>query len=230
MATRGQLYRVGDDGPVPAPGGSAGADHAVHAGGRREETKRANRAAILEAARSVFAELGYEGASVRDIIRRTPLSVGAFYNYYRSKEEVYEALASDGARRFQPILRAEYARANDLEGFLRAALTAYFRFCADEHAAGQIGRPPAGRMHPPIRVDGPEARAVYDEVKALIIDGIERGLAPRVDADYLAGACIGMAREICERMIVRRPLDIEGAVEFTLRMIVGGAKALPVEG
>lgn len=230
MARRGQVHRLEDEQTVLAPEPSIGSGDGAPAIGRREETKRANRAAILAAARSVFAELGYDAASVRDIIRRTPLSVGAFYNYYRSKEEVYEALAADGARRFQPILRAEYARAENLEGFLRATLTAYFRFCAEENAAWQVEPPPQERPHPPIRVDGPEARAVYDEVKALIADGIERGIAPRVDADYLAGACIGMAREICGRMLARRPLDIEGAVEFALHMIIGGVRALPTKG
>jgi AcrR family transcriptional regulator len=39
--------------------------------GKREQTKVANRQAILDAAREVFGELGYETATVRDIIRRT---------------------------------------------------------------------------------------------------------------------------------------------------------------
>ena len=49
--------------------------------GRREQTKAANRAAILEAALEVFGELGYDAASVRDVIRRTDLASGTFYNY-----------------------------------------------------------------------------------------------------------------------------------------------------
>lgn len=191
--------------------------------GKREQTKAANRAAILDAARQVFGEMGYEAATVRDIIRRTPLSVGAFYNYYRSKEEVYEALAADGARRFKPILRAEYAKARDFDSFLRAAVVAFFRFSAEEHEAWQAAMP-----QPHVRVDGPEARAVYDEVKAVIADGIERGLAPRVDAEFLAAACIGVAREVGERMIARRPVNIEVAADFAVNMILGGVHALPL--
>jgi len=42
--------------------------------GKREQTKVANRQAILDAAREVFGELGYETATVRDIIRRTGLA------------------------------------------------------------------------------------------------------------------------------------------------------------
>jgi AcrR family transcriptional regulator len=203
----------------------------AHGVGKREETKRTNRQAILDAARQVFGEMGYEAASVRDIIRRTPLSVGAFYNYYRSKEEVYEALSADGARRFKPILRAEYDKATDFDSFLRAALTAYFRFSILEHEAWQVMRPNGERSHPHVRVEGPEQKAVFDEVRAVIADGIERGLAPRVDADYLAAAAIGVAREVCERMIERRPdINLEAAVDFAHRMIQGGVAALPAVG
>src|SRR5579871_2143593 len=94
--------------------------------GKREQTKAANRRAILDAARQVFAEIGFEAATVRDIIRRTNLSVGAFYNYFRSKDEVYDALADDGAARFRPILEAQAAKATDFESYLRAAVTAFF--------------------------------------------------------------------------------------------------------
>src|SRR5579862_3490189 len=102
--------------------------------GKRELTKAANRETILQAAREVFGELGFDAASVRDIIRRTNLSVGAFYNYYRSKEEVFEALSDDAARRFRPILHAQAARATDFESYLRAAVSAYFNFLAEEQA------------------------------------------------------------------------------------------------
>lgn len=204
---------------------------ALNLTGKREETKRANRCAILSAARSVFGEMGYEAASVRDIIRRTTLSVGAFYNYYKSKEEVYEALAADGARRFKPILRAEYDKATDFDSFLRAAITAYFRFSLEEHEAWQVMRPEGERSHPHVRVEGPEQKAVFEEVRAVISDGIARGMAPRVDADYLAAAAIGVAREVCERMLERRPhIDLEGSVEFAHQMIQGGVKALPSIG
>src|SRR5512147_416523 len=89
--------------------------------GKRERTKVANRQAILVAARRTFAQLGYDAATVRDIIRGTDLASGTFYNYFRSKEEVFEALADDGAARFKPILRAARERAKSFEDYLRTA-------------------------------------------------------------------------------------------------------------
>ena len=195
--------------------------------GKREQTKAVNRLAILDAARSVFGEMGYESASVRDIIRRSGLSVGAFYNYYRSKEEVYQALADDGARRFRLILRATYEKAGDFDSFLRGALFAFFSFQVSEHEAWQTQRPPGEQNHPHVRVDTPEMKAVFEEVKALLIDRIDRGMAPRVDADYLAAACIGVARELNDRMLARRPIDVEATTQFAIKMIKGGIGALP---
>jgi AcrR family transcriptional regulator len=198
------------------------------ASGKREQTKAANRLTILDAARDVFGEMGYEGASVRDIIRRTGLSVGAFYNYYRSKEEVYQALADDGARRFRLILKAESEKAEDFASFLKRALFAFLSFQVSEHEAWQTQRPAGEQHHPHVRVDTPEMQAVFEEVKTLISHRIDAGGVPRVDADFLAAACIGVAREICDRMLERRPIDVEAATDFALKMIKGGIGALPL--
>jgi AcrR family transcriptional regulator len=194
--------------------------------GKREQTKAANRRAILDAARQAFAELGYESASVRDIIRRTSLSVGAFYNYYRSKEEVYEALADDGARRFRPILQAQYEKADDFEGYIRGAIQAYYDFLVEEHPAAR-SQPAVGERRPRLRLETPEMEAVFEQVKWAVSDVLERGHGPRVDLDYLAAACIALAREVGELMLERRPIDTPAAVEFAVKMILGGLPALP---
>ena len=62
---------------------------------RREITKAQNRETILAAARQVFAQMGFAAATVRDVIRATPLASGTFYNYFKSKEEVYQALRDE---------------------------------------------------------------------------------------------------------------------------------------
>ncbi|MFI4933440.1 MAG: TetR/AcrR family transcriptional regulator [Caulobacterales bacterium] len=193
--------------------------------GKREQTKLANRQAILDAARTVFGELGYETATVRDIIRRTGLSVGAFYNYYRSKEEVFDALADDGARRFRPILHAQYVQATDFESYLRGAIRAYFDFVASEQENWRAKRPANEPV--PYPRNTPEMLAVHDEVVSAFADVMERGLAPRVDLDYLATACIAIAREVGDKMLERKPADVEAAAEFCVKLVLGGLAALP---
>jgi AcrR family transcriptional regulator len=191
--------------------------------GKRELTKAANRQTILHAAREVFGEIGFDAATVRDIIRRTNLSVGAFYNYYRSKEEVYAALADDGARRFRPILHAQAAKASDFESYLRAAVRAYFDFLAEE----QKQWPNMAADEAPHARNTPEMQAVFEEVRQVFADVMERGLAPKVDLDFLAASCIAVAREIGDRMLARDEIDVEAASEFVVQLILGGLPALP---
>ncbi len=193
--------------------------------GKREQTKLNNRLAILDAAREVFGDMGFEAATVRDIIRRTSLSVGAFYNYFRSKEEVYEALADDGARRFRPILHAQSAKATDFESYIRGAVRAYFDFLASENEAWMRAPRPPEAM--PQTRNTPEILAVFEEVRAVLGNVIERGLAPKVDLDFLTASSIAVAREIGDRMMARRPVDVEAATEFVVRLILGGLPSLP---
>jgi len=86
--------------------------------GKRERTKTANREAILAAAREVFTKLGYGATTVRDIIRATDLASGTFYNYFKSKEEVFQAIQDENALRVRPRLRAERIRARSVEEFI----------------------------------------------------------------------------------------------------------------
>ena len=193
--------------------------------GKRDRTKAANRSAILDAAREVFGDLGFETATVRDIIRRTGLSVGAFYNYYRSKEEVFDALADDGARRFRPILQAQSAQASDFPSYLRAAVTAYFNFIASEQQAwGHLA--PSGEAPMHVR-NTPELLAVYAEVREAFAATMDRDLAAKVDLDYLTASAIAVAREVGERMMQRSPLDVGSAADFVVRLIMGGVPHLP---
>lgn len=193
---------------------------------KRELTKVQNRQAILDAAREVFGELGYETATVRDIIRRTGLAAGTFYNYYRSKEEVFAALADEGARRFNPILKAVRAQSPDFESFIHRALQAYFEFIADQHESWIARRPP-DEPHVHVRGETPEMAAVFNEVREALEQAINGGSGPVADPVYMAAACIAVAREVGDRMLERRPIDTAQAAEFATAMILHGLRGLP---
>lgn len=47
---------------------------------------------IHEAARKEFAEKGFKSASLRNIVKLAGVTTGAFYGYYKSKEELFDAL------------------------------------------------------------------------------------------------------------------------------------------
>ena len=50
---------------------------------------------ILSAAMQEFLEKGYKSASLRNIVKTAGVTTGAFYGYYNSKEDLFEALVSE---------------------------------------------------------------------------------------------------------------------------------------
>lgn len=49
---------------------------------------------IYASAKKEFLEKGFQGASLRNIVKSAGVTTGAFYGYYDSKEKLFDALVS----------------------------------------------------------------------------------------------------------------------------------------
>jgi len=193
---------------------------------RREQTKAQNRETILTAAKAVFAQMGFAAASVRDIIRATPLASGTFYNYFKSKEEVYQALRDEVALQVRPQLREVRASATTAEEFLSGTFRTFFRFIAERRSEGAPVPAQSEKDISRFRMDSPEVLAGFAELKDDIAAASARGLLPAVDADFLGAALAGVALEMAEQ--VKAGADVEAATQFATALFLGGLPALPV--
>lgn len=193
--------------------------------GKREETKASNRQAIIDAARRVFAELGYGATTVRDIIRATELASGTFYNYFKSKEEVFQALQDETALRVRPRLRAERIRAKNFEEFISASFRTFFDFVKNDHTTfATMRRNPELQR---VRIDTPEVVAGFDELRADLEIAIANGVMPDVDPDLLMASIVGVAFEVANHMLARDDLSVDDAAKFATALFLGGVRALP---
>jgi TetR/AcrR family transcriptional regulator, transcriptional repressor of aconitase len=59
------------------------------------EHLEARRKQILDGARRSFTRNGFHATSMQDVLTESGLSAGAVYRYFRSKEEIIEAVATD---------------------------------------------------------------------------------------------------------------------------------------
>ena len=193
-------------------------------GGRRAATKAANRAAILDAARAVFAEVGFGSASVRDVIRRTDLASGTFYNYFPDKESLFRAVVEESATKVRARVQSARRGAGSLEEFVAAGYREYFDFLASDPAAFQLMRRNSGTIR--AMFDEPIFGAGIDELAADLRNAMTAGIVPRIDADYMAAAMVGAALEVGVAMLQREPPDVEGATQFATRVFLGGIERL----
>jgi len=189
------------------------------ASGKREATKAANRLAILVAGRSVFGELGYGAASVRDIVRHTDLATGTFYNYFPDKESVLRALVDEIATEARARVHAARLAADSPAGFVAGGFRAYFEFLAEDRETLALRRRNAGTIR--AMFDEPALGAGMEELRADLQAGVASGALPPHDADLMAAAMVGAGVEVGLRMVDRDPPDVESAVAFVTDVFLG---------
>jgi AcrR family transcriptional regulator len=191
----------------------------ITATGKREQTKVANRAAILAAARGVFSDIGYGAASVRDIVRGTDLATGTFYNYFPDKESVLRALVDEIAVEARARVRAARRAATTVEGFVADGFRAYFEFLVEDPETVALMRRNAGTIR--TMFDEPALGAGIEELRADLEAAVASGRVPDHDADLMAAAMVGAGVEVGLRMVEREPLDVERAVTLVTNVFLG---------
>jgi AcrR family transcriptional regulator len=193
--------------------------------GRREQNKAENRAALLKAARSVFAEMGFGAAGVRDIVRRTDLASGTFYNYFKDKEEIFEAVVAEMAGELLKRHREGRAKARTAEEFLRGHISVYIKFVAEDPEILAFGR----QNVTPIRMlmEKPNLQVLSRQLLDDARQAMANGILPDVDMGYLVAALSGVVFEVSVAMVARDPVDPLEAIEFATRLMMGGLDNLP---
>lgn len=96
------------------------------------ELVKVKQAQICRAAEELFAEKGYHKTSIRDIAKKSGISIGSLYDYIRNKEDILYLLANE----FYNNLREEVVKVtnrdndplHDLEGTLETMLRVVDRF------------------------------------------------------------------------------------------------------
>ena len=196
-------------------------EQAAQPAGKRERNKIANRAAILDAARDCFLENGYEGVTVRDVIRKTGLAAGTFYNYFPDKESLFRELVENRIQVMTDRISGVRRHAGDLEAFVHGAYLAAFEAVAEDPV-----------LHTLLLRNEAVIRALYDDsvmgisvrsMKADIADAIERGLMPQVNVDFLAATFYGAGYEM-SRLIADHPEQhcVQDAARFAAQVFLRG--------
>lgn len=193
--------------------------------GKRERTKAQNRRAILDAAQDVFTEMGYGAAGIRDIVRRTDLASGTFYNYFPDKASVFQAVLEERTTELRRRLRETRAGATDAEAIVREGFQAYFSFIVEDRPLFEMLRRNAGTVR--ALFDTPALATgileLLEDLRALAVRG---DLPATLDLDALAAAMGGVAFELGIRMTEQEPPDVERAAHFASELFLGGMARL----
>ena len=94
---------------------------------RQQHARATTRRAILDAALSLFVTDGYAQVSIRNIAAKVEYSPGAIYSYFKSKDEIFFALAEEGFRLLGASQLQQTPSDNPLDD-IRAAAWRFYEF------------------------------------------------------------------------------------------------------
>ena len=130
------------------------------------------RRTIVEATRRIFAEHGYDRASMRGIAQAAGISVGGLYLYFKSKEELYRILTEEWVDELDALTRAALEGVDDP----RTAIAIFIRVSID-YAAGRREMILMQGKELGVTCGGELKKKFFRDRRALIADIITRGIA-----------------------------------------------------
>jgi len=176
----------------------------LHAG---DPAKLERRRQIIEAAKAVFADSGYHGASIHAIIERAQIARGTFYLYFQSKAAVFDSILdhamTDLRGRLHRIEVGDPA-APPPQVALRDQVVSVFEYIVGDRPLAMLL---LSAGHTPDAEAAERLDQFFGEVRDLLRraleSGMDIGLLRKVDPRLVAAAMLGLIRGVIEQIITQ---------------------------
>ena len=178
---------------------------------QRERTEQTT-AALVAAARELFAADGYGATSLEAVVERAGVTKGALYHHFSGKRKLFAAVFAREQERLLDQLTAAYATSEDPWEAFAAACVAFVGACQEP------GLQRIFLLDAQIALGWERVRELESSSLELMVVAIERaaeaGRVRTTDARQLAHLLFGA---ICETaMVVARRPDQEAALQESL--------------
>lgn len=172
---------------------------------RKQKEKEDKRLLILEAARNIFLEKGYEQTSIRNIADRIDYSPGTIYLYFKEKDDIFHALHEEGFSRLLEQMQPLRFVADPFER-LKAMGKVYMEFAKNNKDYYDL----MFIMQAPMKMEAKDQWEMGDRtlgfLKQVLVDCQQTGRFKGRDVNYLSftiwsslhGMCALFCRERCQ--------------------------------
>lgn len=184
-----------------------------------EEQKISRRKQIMQAALICAARKGFHQTSMRDICREAKMSIGAVYNYYKSKEEILAAMTKEGRQAKRVKLERLKECQNARESFQE--LFGYFFLVYKNSSFRTYGSIDLETYCEAVRND--EVRKIMREEYTALANPLvkliqhwqrKKEIRKDIDPSYLANYLISISIGIKIHLLVQPELTVDGFEEI----------------
>ncbi len=137
---------------------------------------------IIEASRGVFAQTGYHGARVEDIARQAGVGKGTVYEYFASKEDLYQEMVLQLTDDYMAELARGLQGGGSPGERLERVAYRHFAFLVRNGELARVAMESPGPVGEKLQMGMERVRIrVEKELTSLFRDGMEEGVFVRLD-------------------------------------------------
>jgi AcrR family transcriptional regulator len=199
----------------------------------RRMSPDARRAQLLDVALDLFAARGYHATSISHIIEKASVARGTFYQYFRSKKEIFDSLLD---QMFEQVTSAvapiEIASPEQIAIAIRANIESLCRRLQENLPMGRILLEQAVGVNETGREQLRDFyKRVLDRIERAISIGQKLGVVRRGDAGLIAVFLLAMVKEsLYQQILGTRMLTIPRLVDEIFETVQQGVLLVRLAG
>lgn len=203
--------------------------HGAHQAPTRIRDKEATRRRLLDAAETVFADKGYHGAVVDDIIQASDSSKGGFYFHFPNKEAIFLALIDALTPKLEAAVDHAIAGEADPVAQLDAALRVALETFSRHRRLSKILLVEAVGLGHGFDEKLMQVRGRFAAMIQRRLDlAVQAGRIAPIDTETVAWAWFGAINEIVVRwLILGQPERLESIFPALRAVLLRSVDALP---
>jgi AcrR family transcriptional regulator len=178
---------------------------------RARALREERRAQILTAARRVFAEKGYLGASIADIIDAAGIARGTFYLHFESKRAIFGEILDALLLQLNGVItRVDVNASESADEQLLANVERVLGVLIENADLARILlRTGAGQDMEFDQKLGEFHEHALKLISSSLRDGVKMGLVREIDLDIYASCVLGSIKETLDHLLIRQGMPVE---------------------
>ena len=191
---------------------------------KRQLNKKHNKESLIISARQVFAQKGFENASVREIVLNAKLGSGTFYNYFEDKFDIFLIINGRLVNEFSDYFLREIEKVKTFNELVRTAFNCWFSWILNEEENYQFIKNNKKYVLDLkwLSQNSKEYRVFNKKLFEIVIQMSKTIKFPQNDISFMVTSIIAVCINLGDEMLERDDVELRDASKFAAKLFLEG--------
>ena len=191
---------------------------------KRQLNKKHNKESLIISARQIFAQKGFENASVREIVLNAKLGSGTFYNYFEDKFDIFLIINGRLVNEFSDYFLREIEKVKTFNELVRTAFNCWFSWILNEEENYQFIKNNKKYVLDLkwLSQNSKEYRVFNKKLFEIVIQMSKTIKFPQNDISFMVTSIIAVCINLGDEMLERDDVELRDASKFAAKLFLEG--------